>query len=369
MQFFKRVIIIILFIALPFNFVLAASIHYTPSQSTQENVFSAYDGLIELTLPPLEDSHLDVYLYKALANNLPEDLTIVSNAYTYYLMSSKIDGNFQFKVTLKYESDNIYAKHIYQWQEKELSWKALSSDVEINNKSITAQLKGKKGKIIVLESHPIEAKGNIVKTINEDFSVIMPQTIDGDKVTTTLTPFSNLGYAEKKLRVSDIFQFDIKAKEELDFSQPLQLSLKYQSDNNIVKSMYYWDNNKDDWQALPSYMNLEEEIVNAIIHLPFARLALFEEPDQWVGEASWYAYKGGLYAASRDFPKGTKLKVTNLTAASKNFKKSVIVTVNDYGPEEYTKRIIDLDKVAYSKIGYLKGGVMPVTVELIKSDL
>ena len=84
-----------------------------------------------------------------------------------------------------------------------------------------------------------------------------------------------------------------------------------------------------------------------------------------VGLATWYAYKKCDCAASRDYPKGTKLKVTNLFPGS-NYGKSVIVRVNDYGPMEYTGNLIDLDKVAFSKIANLGSGVVPVSVEVVK---
>ena len=80
------------------------------------------------------------------------------------------------------------------------------------------------------------------------------------------------------------------------------------------------------------------------------------------GSASWYRYKGCLCAASPDFQKGTKLRVTN----QKNGK-SVIVTVNDYGPnrKKYPTRAIDLDAVAFQKIGRLSQGLVSVTVEKV----
>lgn len=84
-----------------------------------------------------------------------------------------------------------------------------------------------------------------------------------------------------------------------------------------------------------------------------------------LGKATWYAYKKCDCAASRDYPKGTKLKVTNLSAG-KYFGKSVVVKVNDYGPMEYTGNLIDLDKTAFKKIGLLSSGVMPVSVEVVK---
>lgn len=84
------------------------------------------------------------------------------------------------------------------------------------------------------------------------------------------------------------------------------------------------------------------------------------------GLASWYKYKGCLCAASPDVPKGTKLKVTRQDDPTK----SVIVTVNDYGPDrtKHPERVIDLDKVAFSKIGNTRGGVLSVIVEKVQTE-
>lgn len=78
------------------------------------------------------------------------------------------------------------------------------------------------------------------------------------------------------------------------------------------------------------------------------------------GTATWYAYTGTLACASRDYPKGTSLKITNL-----NNEKSVIVVVNDFGPAKWTGHIIDLDKVAFEKIASLGAGVISVKIEKI----
>ncbi len=80
------------------------------------------------------------------------------------------------------------------------------------------------------------------------------------------------------------------------------------------------------------------------------------------GSASWYRHKGCLCAASPDFPKGTKLRVTNQKTG-----KSVIVTVNDYGPnrKKYPNRAIDLDAIAFQKIARLSQGLVSVTVDKV----
>jgi len=81
------------------------------------------------------------------------------------------------------------------------------------------------------------------------------------------------------------------------------------------------------------------------------------------GRASWYVhprYRQELMAASTVFPRGTKVKVTNL----KN-NKSVVVTIKDYGPDpiRHPDRVIDLNKVAFAKIASTRTGIINVTVE------
>ena len=75
------------------------------------------------------------------------------------------------------------------------------------------------------------------------------------------------------------------------------------------------------------------------------------------GQGTWYAWKGGLFAASTTLPRGSYAKVTNTENG-----KSVVVQINDYGPQG-KGRIIDLDKVAFTKIASLGAGVIGVKVE------
>ncbi len=77
------------------------------------------------------------------------------------------------------------------------------------------------------------------------------------------------------------------------------------------------------------------------------------------GQGTWYSYQGGLFAASTTIPKGAYAKVTNTQNG-----KSVVVQINDYGPQG-KGRVIDLDKVAFTKISGLGAGVIGVKVEPI----
>jgi rare lipoprotein A len=89
------------------------------------------------------------------------------------------------------------------------------------------------------------------------------------------------------------------------------------------------------------------------------------------GKASWYGtnMKGkrtasgekydpkALTAASRKFPLGTELNVTNL-----NNDRNVIVTVNDRGPYS-GNRVIDMSVAAAQELGMKKSGLAPVCVQ------
>jgi rare lipoprotein A len=85
------------------------------------------------------------------------------------------------------------------------------------------------------------------------------------------------------------------------------------------------------------------------------------------GTASYYDYKlgGEKYSKEHDtcaslkYPRGSKLKVTNIEN-----NKSVICRVNDYGPEkgQTPERIIDLSSHAFKQISNSKLGLITVRI-------
>lgn len=88
-------------------------------------------------------------------------------------------------------------------------------------------------------------------------------------------------------------------------------------------------------------------------------------PDQ-VGRASWYALglpaPDSLTCASRTFPRGSYLHVK-----SQRNGRTVICRVNDYGPEAWTNRIIDLSRGSFRQIDNLSAGTAPVEVRRVSS--
>lgn len=131
------------------------------------------------------------------------------------------------------------------------------------------------------------------------------------------------------------------------------------------KIVYFWDGNKEDWRPLPSETDFKNKTVSARYPLPYGRFIVRDRASVFEGIASWYRWENGNFAAFRHLSKKSKLKVTNISGSARDGK-TVTVTVNDYGPEEWTGRLIDLDYYAYRQIGLPRGGVMPVRVEVIK---
>jgi rare lipoprotein A len=67
-----------------------------------------------------------------------------------------------------------------------------------------------------------------------------------------------------------------------------------------------------------------------------------------------------LTAAHKKLPCGTRVKVTRRDTG-----KSVIVTVNDRGPF-ISGRVIDLSRAAARRLGFLKRGLAPVQLKVLR---
>jgi hypothetical protein len=170
--------------------------------------------------------------------------------------------------------------------------------------------------------------------------------------------------------VGSIYLFDILNKTSYDGRDFFFLEIRYPEETDIVSKLHgrrrvhFWNGVSGQWEELPSEDSPLTGSVRALIHLPYARLAIFEETVPEVGKASWYAYKGCDCAASPDYPKGTYLVVTRADDPTR----SVTVRVNDYGPDRsvHPDRVIDLDKVAFAKLASTRAGVIEVSVRLLQ---
>ncbi len=171
--------------------------------------------------------------------------------------------------------------------------------------------------------------------------------------------------------LGNVYLFDILNKSSYDGADYFFLEIKYPADEPQTdvalhgrRRIYFYNGVSAAWEELPSEDSPENASVRALIHLPYARLAIFEDAIPEVGEASWYAYRGCDCAASPDYPKGTYLVVSRQDDPTR----SVTVKVNDYGPDRsvFPNRVIDLDKVAFQKIATLGAGVIHVSVKLLQ---
>lgn len=189
------------------------------------------------------------------------------------------------------------------------------------------------------------------------------KTLDASLMQSTLP-------ADKTL-VGNVYLFDILNKSSYDGTDYFFLEIRYPADETSTETnlhgrrrISFFNGVSGAWEELPSEDSPENQSVRALIHLPYARLAIFEDAIPEVGDASWYAYKGCDCAASPDYPKGTYLVVTRLDDETK----SVTVKVNDFGPDRsvFPNRVIDLDKVAFQKLASTRAGVIQVRVKLLQ---
>lgn len=173
--------------------------------------------------------------------------------------------------------------------------------------------------------------------------------------------------------LGNVYLFDILEKSSYEGKDFFFLEIKYPTETVLAegdarlhgrRKIYFWNGVSSAWEELPSEDSPSTNSVRALIYLPYARLAIFEDPVPSVGLASWYTYKGCDCAASPDYPKGTFLVVTRVDDPTR----SVTVKVNDWGPDRtiHPERVIDLDKVAFQKIANTRGGVVEVMVNLLQ---
>lgn len=164
---------------------------------------------------------------------------------------------------------------------------------------------------------------------------------------------------EGKVIISPIYEFDIKGAADLyDPTKPLWLRFHYDAATNDNKGVYFWDKGHQQWVLIPTLNHAADQSLRAAIHLTYAPIAILADEIPKEGIASWYRYHGCNCAASRHYPAGTLLQVTDIDTG-----RQVVVEVNDFGPEEWTGRIIDLDLVAFEQLAKKGKGLTNVRVE------
>lgn len=195
---------------------------------------------------------------------------------------------------------------------------------------------------------------NLILTLSPDFT---EKKTDGIQVI-----INDLGkdlsiLPSNKNFISNLYEIEIGAK---NFLKNYILDLKYFTENESARAIYLYNPYLNKWSEVnTAQINQEKETFRLKLNFPYIKFAVLEEKPL-IGKASWYKCKGGLYAASVDYPRKSFLKVTNLEN-----NKTVVVKINDYGPDKkiHPDRIIDLDVVAFKKIANKKQGIIKVKVE------
>jgi len=154
--------------------------------------------------------------------------------------------------------------------------------------------------------------------------------------------------------VAPVIEYKIR-NAKLKYKQEIKLTIPFESGIKFGKFAYYWSFKKQMWREVESVTDLEAKTVTLTMSLNNTRIMVVDTDAMVQGHASWYRYKGCMCAASPDYPKGTKLLVTNL-----NKNDSIVIKVNDWGPERdlFPSRVIDLDLVAFKKLGSKGAGVL-----------
>jgi len=163
--------------------------------------------------------------------------------------------------------------------------------------------------------------------------------------------------------VTPVFEYALENPHMYDPAWPMEVRIKYK-DNNGLKQIFIIDALSGKWAPLPTTDVPQSGYVKTTLTTTSGYLILLSRDDYMtVGNASWYRYKNGDFAASPDFLKGSILRVTNLAN-----NKSVDVTINDFGPDRsvHPDRVIDLDRVAFKKIASPATGIVKVKIEPLK---
>ena len=208
-------------------------------------------------------------------------------------------------------------------------------------------------------------KGYTIQSRDQNLLIGIWPKITNQEITITVADMGqkNIKVPETKNLISHLYVYDILGEKPVHFEGAYTLALKYQSEERNKKAIYFYNPALNKWsEVAPAQILPDSKIIRVRLNIPYAMLAVLEEKTI-KGQASWYRYKGCNCAASPIYPKGTLLKVTNLDNGE-----SVVVKVNDYGPDRsiYPNRIIDLDLTAFRQIGNPKHGIIDVSVGKIQ---
>ncbi|MCH7492580.1 serine hydrolase [Patescibacteria group bacterium] len=206
-----------------------------------------------------------------------------------------------------------------------------------------------------------------------DFRLAIVPDLVNEEINLNLKKFdgSYLPTPSGKRLVSDYYIYDILRKDQankdpLILNRPFIVAIKFDFKNYYRKQIYFWNKPSQTWNPLPSSADYDNGYIRAYSHLPFSRIAVFEDTGGVEGRATWYRssrYRYGV--ASNDFPMGTKLRVRNVDNG-----KMVDVEVVSTGPfvPFSERRVIDLTLPAFEQIEEKWKGIARVQVWSLEGE-
>jgi len=291
----------------------------------------------------------------------------ISDIYTWQILDTLLVA--PMTVSLQVSDSDLPVKRVLVRTNKENTWQPVSAHLNGDRMEFeTSELYGQ----VVVTAQAAEAvsldldemtvsRGYPVTTPDDLFNFHIIADAITEPVTVAITPlFSGVYVAPEGLNlVSPVYHFKISGSEALSVVKDLAIDMRYE-DTETTKSIYYWNNIENIWEHSPSWLRTGEGKIRTFTHQNELIVAVMADDIMSEGVASWYRYKHGNFAASPDYAKGTKLLVTN----SENGK-SVVVEVNDYGPDRsiHPDRVIDLDYEAFKQIASPSLGLINVVVE------
>lgn len=304
----------------------------------------------------------------------PDNYTAISPLYEISLAANNLASGKTYFAYIDYSTINNSVKQVFYFDKTKAAWQPLPTTDYLVNHTVMVESPFTYVRLAVFAKNntPVQITPPV---INIASPVVTPVTTITNTVSDKTSVESKLPITAVKLAdnisapwshtaLTPLYQISLPA-DKLAAGKTYSVDINYVTPNNNYKQVFYFDKTKDAWRPLPTTDHPKQNKVSVEIPFTYVRLAVFSDNNTLaVGRASWYAYKGGLFAASPDFAKGSVLRVTNLDNG-----KSVDVTINDFGPERniHPDRVVDLDKVAFAKIAATSAGTINVKIDVLKS--
>lgn len=133
-------------------------------------------------------------------------------------------------------------------------------------------------KITISLDQPTLQKGFTVKSSDDLFWLpIFPGQFDRDLQVTIQKTDNQTVLPYDFQAISDYYIYDIKTGQSGFLPNPIVLSLKFDSDTNNEKVVFYYDNNKKNWQRLTVKIDKKNKLIKARTIFPYAKIVVAEK--------------------------------------------------------------------------------------------